>query len=254
MDKLLRKPIVMGNWKLHGNSEMLLSWCTAFVGQALPLDEMDIAIFPPALLAYLAIQQLAGTQISVGVQDISSQSFGAYTGEISAQMAIDIGCDYALIGHSERRQWHGETDALVCEKLKQALEAAIRPVLCVGESLEERESGLAFAVLERQLKGALKGVEFTELDSLIIAYEPVWAIGTGKTASPEQAEEVHAFIRHLLEKMSETLAKNVRIVYGGSVKSGNAKALFSMPNIDGGLVGSASLDPAEFAKICQAVE
>jgi triosephosphate isomerase len=193
---------------------------------------------------------LKNSSITLGAQDISSAVSGAYTGEISATMLAEFSCRFAIIGHSERRQYHAESDAIVAEKFIAAQKEIIKPVLCIGESLEERESGAALEVISTQLKAVINAVGLDAFNEAVIAYEPVWAIGTGKTASPEQAQEVHKHIRSLLGSTGD----KVQILYGGSVKSSNATELFSQPDIDGALVGGASLDANEFTLICQAAD
>lgn len=203
---------------------------------------------------YLAQVQaeLSGSSIAWGAQNLSEQAKGAFTGEVSAAMLLDFGCKYVIVGHSERRSLYGESDALVASKYKTAQAAGLIPILCVGESLEERESGVTEAVVARQIDAVIDAAGVGSLSNAVIAYEPVWAIGTGKTASPEQAQAVHAFIRGKIAALDAGIAERLVIQYGGSVKAANAAELMAQPDIDGGLIGGASLVPEEFVAICQA--
>ena len=243
-----RKRLVIGNWKMHGdtafNSELLAGLRT---GNA-EAPQCDVAVCVPFPYLYQTRSLLEGSGVSWGAQDVSKHEKGAYTGETAATMLADFDCRWVLVGHSERRSYHGESDTLVAEKAAAALAAGITPVVCVGETQQEQEAGQTHAVIERQFAPVLAlGVE--SLSKLVVAYEPVWAIGTGLTASPEQAQEVHAFIRSKLEAAG---AGQVRILYGGSVKGANAASLFAMPDIDGALVGGASLVASEFLSIAAA--
>ncbi len=196
--------------------------------------------------------QISGTPIGLGAQDVSDEDSGAYTGEVAGAMLQDVGCRYVIVGHSERRSIYGESDEFTARKHAAALRHGLTPILCVGELLEEREQGATEQVVERQLDAVIDLVGIEGLNGAVIAYEPVWAIGTGKTATPEQAQEVHAFIRGRLGSESTAIAESTRILYGGSVKAANAPELFSMPDIDGGLIGGASLSADEFLAICRA--
>ncbi|MFT0850344.1 triose-phosphate isomerase [Achromobacter sp. F4_2707] len=243
-----RKRLVIGNWKMHGdaafNSELLAGLRAGIAG----VQQCDLAVCVPFPYLYQVRSLLEGTGVSWGAQDVSPHEKGAYTGEVAAAMLADFACSWVLVGHSERRSGHGETDSLVAEKAAAALAAGIAPVVCVGETLQEHEAGQALEVVSRQLAPVLAlGAE--ALAKLVIAYEPVWAIGTGLTATPEQAQEVHAHIRQQLEAAG---AGQVRILYGGSVKGSNAASLFVMPDIDGALVGGASLAATEFLSIAAA--
>ena len=243
-----RKRLVIGNWKMHGdtafNSELLAGLRKGISG----VSHCDVAVCVPFPYLYQTSSLLEGSGISWGAQDVSQHEKGAYTGETAAAMLADFGCRWALAGHSERRSYHGETDAVVAEKAAAALAAGITPVVCVGETLQQQEAGQTHAVIEQQLAPVLAlGTE--SLAKLVIAYEPVWAIGTGLTATPEQAQEVHALIRKRLEAAG---AGQVRILYGGSVKGSNAASLFAMPDIDGALVGGAALAASEFLSIAAA--
>ena len=245
----MRQPLVMGNWKMHGTR--------ASVGDLLRglgrLDDLtaEVAVCPSFVHIAQALSACSDTPIAVGAQDCSHAREGAYTGEVSAWMLADLGCRWVIVGHSERRQYQDESDALVAAKLAAALEAGLQPVLCVGETREEREAGEAEAVVASQLQGALEGQP--SLAGVAIAYEPVWAIGTGLTASPEQAQAMHRFLRQTLTGLAgEAVASRTRLLYGGSVKPDNAAELFEQPDIDGALVGGASLQANDFRRIIQA--
>jgi len=247
----MRKKFVAGNWKMHGSRSM----ATALVNEivAAKPDSIDVAVFPPfPYLAELAWQH-ASSGLGVGAQDVSEhEGQGAYTGEVSAAMLADIGAQWALVGHSERRQYHAEGDQLVARKFAAARAGGLTPILCVGETLEQREAGETEAVIARQLQAVLALNGIASFDTAVIAYEPVWAIGTGRTASPEQAQQVHAFIRSQLEKEDVMIARLTRLLYGGSVKAANAAELFAQADVDGGLIGGASLTASDFLGICAA--
>ncbi len=249
----MRKQWVIGNWKMNGTRESNRHLIGGFLGKLGAPKGACIAVCVPSIYLY-EVASLRGSQLLVGSQDLSEYEKGAYTGEISAAMVADSGGKLALVGHSERRSLHAETSEQVARKFKQALLHNLVPVLCVGETLEQRESGATFAVVAEQLDAVLNCCDEAEVSQAIIAYEPVWAIGTGKTASAEQAQEVHAFIRQKLAQKSELLAKNVSVLYGGSVKPDNAQMLFAMPDIDGGLIGGASLDAESFLAIYNSTE
>lgn len=248
----MRQKFIAGNWKMYGSlqeTSILLSELEKGVGS---LENVELAVFPP--FPYLAetARILEGTKIAWGGQNLSTALSGAFTGEVSALMLRDFGCRYVLVGHSERRQFFGETDQIVAEKFKIAASADLTPILCVGETLAERQAGQTLAVVERQLQAVLALEQGSRaLYNAVLAYEPVWAIGTGETATPEQAQEVHSHLRQCVAKADETLAKQLRILYGGSVKRDNVFALTSMPDIDGGLVGGASLDYEHFLDIAR---
>jgi len=249
----MRRPLVAGNWKLNGSRQANARLLTA-LRESLPADRRaDVLVCPPFVYLGESVAALAGSGILVGAQNVSAESGGAFTGEVSAAMLRDVGCTHAIVGHSERRTYFGETDALIARKFRAACSAGLSPILCVGETLEERRSGVTEEVVRRQLEAVLDSVTAEEFAAGVVAYEPVWAIGTGQTASPEQAQEVHAFIRTIVRTRNAKIAAGLRIVYGGSVKGSSARALFSMPDIDGGLVGGASLEAAEFVAICSAV-
>jgi triosephosphate isomerase len=211
-----------------------------------------VAVCPPFVYLEQARSMLSSTSIAWGAQNVSHEAPGAFTGEISTTMLVDLGCTYAIVGHSERRHGMGESDGLVAKKVGAVLEAGLTPILCVGELLEERERGETEAVVDRQLNAVLDLIGIEGMKGVVIAYEPVWAIGTGRTATPEQAQQVHAFIRTRLAQHDSTVAENLLILYGGSVKASNAAALFAEPDIDGGLIGGASLNADEFLGICRA--
>lgn len=246
----MRKPFVGGNWKMYGSQVQSVELVDAIV--AADTDGVDAVVFPPfPYLAALATRH--GQALALGGQDISEHTGpGAYTGEVAAQMLRDVGCDWTLVGHSERRGYHGESDACVATKFGVARAAGLIPVLCVGETLEQREAGQTEAVIARQLDAVLDAHGIEAFAEAVVAYEPVWAIGTGRTASPEQAQQVHAFIRSQLAKRDAKISLLTRIVYGGSVKPSNAKGLFAQADVDGGLVGGASLAAADFVAICAA--
>ncbi|HWZ42279.1 MAG TPA: triose-phosphate isomerase [Candidatus Saccharimonadales bacterium] len=244
----MRKKLIVANWKMYKSPGEVQEFVRTFVPHVQGHSRADIAICPPFTCLAALAEALRGTAILIGAQDVFWENEGAYTGEISAPMLVDAGCSYVIIGHSERRQYFGETDDTVHRKLKAALRAGLRPIVCVGEVLQEREANLTGAVLERQCNIAFRGIGGPEVAPLIVAYEPVWAIGTGKTATPEMAAEAHQIVRAQAEKAFGTAtAQAMRIIYGGSVKHTNAKDLMSHPEIDGALVGGASLDAGSFA-------
>lgn len=248
----MRRRIVAGNWKMNG-SRSLVRELVGAVAAGVPSrgDGATVVILPPALYVPDVIAA-AGQKLEVGVQNIARWESGAYTGEISATMASDLGCRYALVGHSERRQLFGESDPQVAEKIGQALANGLTAMLCVGETLEQRESGSAEQVVAEQVGAGLGSVSGDQWRGIVVAYEPVWAIGTGKTASAEDAQAMHLAIRQQLEALGAP-ADEISLLYGGSVKADNAAALFAQPDIDGGLVGGASLKADEFMSICRAM-
>jgi triosephosphate isomerase len=251
---LPRKKFVAGNWKMNMTSSEVAPYLDVFGMETDKVSNVDIAIIPPFTALAKASEILGGTQkIRLGAQNMSPEAKGAYTGEISATMLRDLFVRYVLVGHSERRRLFGETDELVHRKVVTALASELRPILCIGETLEERQAGQEKAILEAQLRGALTGLTTEQLEEIVIAYEPVWAIGTGLTATPAQAQEAHQFIRDYLTKVSgPEIAAKTRILYGGSVTADNARELLFQPDIDGALVGGASLDPRSFAEIVAA--
>ncbi len=249
--KTLRTPIVAGNWKMNGSLELVASIAEAWQTAASELTDIEVVIFPPAVYLSAAQQAWQATQIKWGGQNLSEYAPGAYTGEIAAPMLQEMACQYVLLGHSERRSIYGETVAQITAKFMCAQAAGLRPILCVGETQEERDKGQTMAVISNQLIPILAlGTDF--LADVVIAYEPVWAIGTGLTATPEQAQAVHADIRKLVAEHAPNIAPELRILYGGSVKPNNAKELFAMADIDGGLIGGASLNADSFLQICRA--
>lgn len=248
---MARSKFVAGNWKMHGSLPTNLSLLSAVKAGAAGL-KAQIAVCVP--YPYLAQAQsvLSGSNVAWGAQDVSEHGQGAYTGEVSGPMLNDFGCRYAIIGHSERRSYYGDTDAVVAAKYAAALMSGLTPILCVGETLGEREAGITAQVVTRQLDAVIAGSGVDSLAKAVVAYEPVWAIGTGKTATPAQAQEVHALIRARVAASSPAVATGLQILYGGSVKAGNAKELFGQPDIDGGLIGGASLVADDFLGICAA--
>jgi triosephosphate isomerase len=248
----MRRPLVAGNWKMNGTLDKTRELLTGINQGAGTLDGVDIAVFPPFTYLAEARNLLTGSPVRWGAQTLCERPQGAVTGEIAADMLTDLDCTYVLVGHSERRTLYAESDAIVAAKLLAALAVNLTPILCVGESLEERERGLAEQVISRQLNAVIEAGGIAAIQRAIIAYEPVWAIGTGKTATPQQAQEIHAFIRSNIAVLDAKIAASVRILYGGSVKSSNAEALFAMADIDGGLIGGASLDADEFLGIATA--
>ncbi len=251
----MRKPFVAGNWKMHGSKAFILNLVTGLNSRAGELEGVDVAICPPSLYIDFTKRTLSTGVIALGAQNMAEEPHqGAFTGEGSASMLKDLGCRYVILGHSERRAIYGETDSEIANKVQVALDAGLTPIFCVGETLQERESGVMKSVISTQLEAVLSTVGIAAFSSIVIAYEPVWAIGTGVTATPDQAQEVHAFIRSKLAELDPVIAEGVVIQYGGSVKPGNAKELFGQPDIDGGLIGGASLDADDFIAICKAAE
>ncbi|MBQ0759447.1 MAG: triose-phosphate isomerase [Zhongshania sp.] len=251
----MRSNLVAGNWKMCGDSASI-GKLVADLKTSLPAEPgVDIAVFPPSVYLAQVLTGLSGSPVAVGNQNVCDQpSDGAFTGEVSASMLADVGCRYVIVGHSERRAMYAETSEQVAQKAKHALLQGLVPLVCVGETESQRDDGATLEVISAQLKPIFSTLSVEQLRLIVIAYEPVWAIGTGKTASPAQAQEVHAFIRALFAKKDEQLAKGLRILYGGSVKAANAGELFAQADIDGGLVGGASLDAQEFSAICRAAE
>ncbi|MBO1923491.1 triose-phosphate isomerase [Thiomicrorhabdus sp. 6S3-12] len=249
----MRKPFVAGNWKMHGSKASIESLVDGLNAQAEQIENVDMAVCPPAIYIDFVQGSLTTGKIAVGAQNIAEEPVqGAFTGETSVEMIKDLGCAYVILGHSERRAIYGETDAQVASKVKVALDAGVTPILCVGETLDERESGVMEKVIATQIDAVVDVVGIEAFEKIVIAYEPVWAIGTGKTASPEQAQEVHAFIRGKLAGLNAAVADKVIIQYGGSVKPDNAAELFVQADIDGGLIGGASLNADDFMAICKA--
>lgn len=249
----MRHTLVAGNWKLNGSTASITELLAALnAGMDKVGNTTQVAVCAPYVYLPLLQNLLADSPIAYGAQDVSEQEKGAYTGEISGAMLQEFACQYTIVGHSERRSLFGEKDSDTANKYVAALKQGLTPILCVGELLAEREAGTTEVVVERQLDAVIDAAGIDGMAQGVIAYEPVWAIGTGKTATPEQAQDVHAFIRAKLAKFDQTVADKVQILYGGSVNGGNAANLFAMPDIDGGLVGGASLKADEFLKICTA--
>jgi triosephosphate isomerase (TIM) len=248
----MRRPVVAGNWKMHGSRAASKALLSELELRLKPEWPIDVVVFPPFVYLAEAVHLLEEGDIAVGAQDVCAETGGAFTGEIGAAMLKDIGCSHVIIGHSERRRIYHEDDSLVARKFGAALAAGLVPVLCVGESLGEREARLTETVVARQLDAVLIMHGVASMACAIVAYEPIWAIGTGRTASPEQAQAVHAFVRGRIGAQDANMARQLRILYGGSVKAANAADLFGMPDVDGGLVGGASLSAEEFEQICAA--
>ena len=246
----LRRPLIAGNWKMFKTGFEAVETATQLVKLVKSNHDVDIMIAPPFTALAPVFDAIRKSPVSLGAQNLFWEAEGAYTGEISPAMLASTGCEYVIIGHSERRQYFEETDETVNKKIRAAVVHDLKPIMCVGESEKERESDDTFYVLDKQIKRGLEGFSSNDLKELIIAYEPVWAIGTGKTATADQAQEVHRFLRSMLVKSyGNMLAKSVRILYGGSVKPDNISELMAMADVDGALVGGASLDPETFSKI-----
>ncbi|MFP5344942.1 MAG: triose-phosphate isomerase [Gammaproteobacteria bacterium] len=250
----MRRKLVAGNWKMNGSRKNAQALVEAVKQGAARLKHVETVLCPPFVYLSEVGAQLAGSAILLGAQNLCDKTEGAYTGEVAGTMLRDVGCSYVIVGHSERRSLYGETDELVALKVAAALGAGLKPILCLGETLQEREQNITEAVAARQLDAVLKTVGVEGLVQGVVAYEPVWAIGTGRTASPAQAQEVHAYLRRRIAAHNATIAGKIRILYGGSVKADNAAELFAMPDIDGGLIGGASLHAGQFLAICQAAE
>ena len=250
----MRHKIVAGNWKMHGSVAENRALLDAIVPDLAVVRDVDCVVCAP--FPYLAQIQarLEGSRVMWGAQNVNDNSHGAFTGEVSTRMLLEFGCKYVIVGHSERRTLFGETDSMVASKLVAALNASLIPIVCLGETLTEWEAGATEKVIDRQLSAILNAVQAEALSGVVIAYEPVWAIGTGKTASPEQAQAVHAAIRAQVARQDAAIARTLPILYGGSVKGSNARELFGMPDIDGGLVGGASLVAKDFVEICRAAQ
>ncbi|MFW2403798.1 MAG: triose-phosphate isomerase [Gammaproteobacteria bacterium] len=248
----MRKKLVAGNWKLNGSSEAnraLLAGILEGLGDA---TGAEVMVCPPAVYLSEVAGQLDVTPIMLGAQNVAAEASGAFTGEVSAAMLQDVGCTHTIIGHSERRTLYGETDEIVAAKFIAAQAVGLVPILCIGETQDEREGGVTMDVISRQVRVVLETAGISAFDEAIVAYEPVWAIGTGLTASPEQAQEVHAHIRSIITAADAKIGAELQILYGGSVKGANAAELFAKQDIDGGLIGGASLDATEFLAICVA--
>ena len=248
----MRQTLVAGNWKLNGSQESIKKLISGILAGAGNTGNCQMAVCPPFIYIPMVGGLVQGSKVALGSQDISDQDSGAFTGEISGPMLKDFACSYAIVGHSERRALFAEDDDFTARKFAAARKHGLTPILCVGETLEEREQGITEDVVARQLDAVIALEGIAAIGESVIAYEPVWAIGTGKTASPQQAQDVHAFIRGKLAGLDKAVADKVQILYGGSVKGSNAAELFAMQDIDGGLIGGASLDADDFLAICKA--
>ena len=249
-----RRPLVAGNWKMNGSRAESAALVDAVKAGVSAASKAEVVVCPPFILIPLVAEKLAGSAVAWGGQNLSVHKSGAYTGEISGPMLKDYGCTYVIVGHSERRTYYGETDALVAKKYGAAQAAGLIPILCVGETLAEREASQTEAVVARQIDAVLNKYGVASFTNAVIAYEPVWAIGTGKTATPAQAQDVHRFIRGRIAAKDKSVADKLRVLYGGSMKGSNAKELQSQPDIDGGLIGGAALQAEEFLTICRAAD
>ncbi|NLN59832.1 MAG: triose-phosphate isomerase [Deltaproteobacteria bacterium] len=246
----MRKPFIAGNWKMHKTIEEAVTFARRLKELAPRCTDRDVLVAPPFTALSAMSETLRGTGVHIAAQNMHEAPRGAFTGEVSAAMLAEAGCDYVIIGHSERRTLFGEDDTRINRKIVAALENGLKVIFCIGETLEEREAGLTTKVVERQIKEGLKALRNDDIRRLVIAYEPVWAIGTGKTATPAQAEEVHAFIRGLMSRLyNEDTANSLPILYGGSVKPDNMAELMAQPNVDGGLIGGASLEFDSFSQM-----
>ncbi len=249
----MRRPLVAGNWKMNGDSASTVDLVNGIVNGSSDVTNAEILVCPPYILIPRAADALNGRDdVTLGAQDLDINGSGAFTGQISASMLVDAGCKYVIVGHSERRAIYGESDQDVADKFSVAQEGGLIPILCVGETLEERESGNTESVVARQIQAVIDHVGIEKFDQAVIAYEPVWAIGTGKTATPEMAQEVHKYIRDMLSALNSDISNNLRLLYGGSMNAENAEALIGMSDIDGGLIGGASLQAESFLAICKA--
>jgi triosephosphate isomerase len=248
----MRKPLIAGNWKMNGSRESIATLLDGIKAGMGDVTTAEVAVCAPSIYMGDVQAKLEGSDVTWGGQDVSVHDSGAYTGETAASMLQDFGCKYAIIGHSERRTYHAESDALVSEKFEQAINNGLVPLFCIGETLEEREQGITEDVVARQIDAVLDRVGAEGMAKGVIAYEPVWAIGTGMTASPQQAQDVHAFIRGRVAAADAAVAEKVQILYGGSMNAGNAAELLSQPDIDGGLIGGASLKADDFLTIARA--
>ncbi len=246
----MRKPIIAGNWKMNKTLSEAVDFVRQLKALVADVRDIDIVVAPPFTALQAVSREIEGSTIELAAQDVFWEASGAYTGEISPIMLEDVGCRYVIIGHSERRQYFGETNGSVQKKIKASLAMGLHPIICVGEALEEREAGKTFDMVKNQVIQCLEGFSLDEMERMTVAYEPIWAIGTGKTATPQQAEEVHAFIREQLGQITNRqVSEEVRIQYGGSVNPDNISDLMVQPNIDGALVGGASLNAESFSRI-----
>ncbi len=246
-----RRPMVAGNWKMNGPKNLARELISRHQRASFSLQKLDVVIFPPSILISCVLKDIRGSDIHVGGQNLGIAPSGAFTGEISGSMLKDQDCNFVIVGHSERRQLFGEDDSIVGQKAQLAFDCGLKPVICVGETLDERESGRTMSVVERQIRAVLDTAGMDIFPESLIAYEPVWAIGTGKTAKPEEAQEIHSFLRDILDNEQKGLGSLTRILYGGSVNVDNASKIFNEKDIDGGLIGGASLDADDFISICE---
>ncbi|MCG6552349.1 MAG: triose-phosphate isomerase [Candidatus Magnetominusculus sp. LBB02] len=242
----MRKPFIAANWKMYKTTGETRDFITNFLPAVKAVKNVDIVLAPPFISLPLAGEMLKGSNVMLSAQDMYFEAEGAYTGEVSAKMILDIGCSWVIVGHSERRQYFNESDEFLNKKTKAAKAAGLGVIFCIGETLDERNSGKMFDIIKREVEGGLKDVDTA---NLVVAYEPIWAIGTGVTATPDQAQEAHAFVRDRLRDMYGAKADEIRILYGGSVKPDNVTEIMSKPDVDGALVGGASLKPDSFEKI-----
>lgn len=246
----MRRRVVAGNWKMHGSTATIERLLDAMVQLKTP--QIDVLLFPPIAYLSAVIERVKGSELSVGAQNIHAESSGAFTGEVAAEMVKDLGATHVLVGHSERRRWFGETDAIVAQKFSAAVRAGLVPILCVGETSEQRDEGRAEQVVMTQLDAVVAAVGVTALQRALVAYEPVWAIGTGRSATPADAQSMHSAIRAWIRTLDAKVADELRVLYGGSITAANAAALFAGSDVDGGLVGGASLNAEQFENICRA--
>ncbi|MDA8142197.1 MAG: triose-phosphate isomerase [Desulfobacteraceae bacterium] len=245
-----RLPLIAGNWKMHKTGDEAVAAAKQLKPLVAGAKDVEVMIAPPFTALYQVSTEIKGSAIGLGAQNVHWEPHGAYTGEIAPNMLLAAGCMYVIIGHSERRQFFGDTDQTINRKIRAAISVGLAPIFCIGETEAERDSGKTFYVLDKQIRNGLEGFVLQDLQALVIAYEPVWAIGTGKTATKEQAQEVHAHVRRrLAEMVGQGFADQLRILYGGSVKPSNIKELMAMPDVDGALVGGASLDPVTFSQL-----
>ena len=247
------KPLIVGNWKMNGNRAFSHKLLHGILSGIDSVKRADVGVCVPFIFIPDAAEILMGSKVLLGSQNIADQETGAYTGEVSGAMLNEFGCKLAIVGHSERRALYSESNQLIAKRYIQSVLCGITPILCVGETLEQREKGETFAVIDEQISAVLDMADVDLLCQAVVAYEPVWAIGTGQTATADQAQDVHRFIRNRVAKLNQSIGDNLRILYGGSVKPDNASDLFAMPDIDGGLIGGASLEAGAFLSICNSV-
>ncbi len=250
----MRQPLIAGNWKMNGTKASAEALISGVIDGVAALSKVEVAVCPPFPYLYLGEQLFTESSVRLGAQNLCTEEAGAYTGEVAASMLADFGCTYVICGHSERREYYGEAEEIIAKKLQVCASRGMTPILCVGETLEQREQGMTRTVIADQIDGIISRVGIDAFERLEIAYEPVWAIGTGVTATPDQAQEVHEFIRQRIGELSGAIAEKIRILYGGSMKPANARDLLAQADIDGGLVGGASLVAGDFVAICQAGE